>query len=44
MNRTIWIFRAIAVLILIVFAVLMSNLYVKLHRLQGEAPRPAATP
>lgn len=44
MNRTIWIFRAIAVLILIVFALLMSNLYGKLHRLQSEAPRPAAAP
>jgi|GEM_PF-2852890 len=44
MNRTVWIFRLIAVLILIVFALMMSSLYTKLHRMQGEQPRPAAAP
>lgn len=39
MNRTVWIFRVIAFLILLVFALLMMNLHSRLQRMQGsQAP------
>jgi hypothetical protein len=37
MDRTIWIFRIIAFVILLVFAMLMINLYSRLHKLQGTS-------
>ena len=40
MNRTIFFARLLAILILVVFAILMMNLYAKLKRLEGEQ-RPA---
>lgn len=42
MNRTIWIARLMAVLILLVFALLMTNLYSKLRQMQQPAERPRA--
>ncbi len=39
MNKTIWIFRVIAVVILVVMSILMLNLYTKLRRMSAS-PRP----
>jgi hypothetical protein len=42
MNRTVWIARVTAAVILLAFLLLMSNLYVKLKRIESSGP-PAAT-
>lgn len=45
MNRTIWIWRMIAILIIIIFTVLMWSLYARLEALKeqrGPGPSPPA--
>ncbi len=48
MNRTIWIFRLLALIILLVFTLLMWNLYARLHGIEQNrnpaATAPAQTP
>ncbi len=41
MNRTIWIFRLLAVLIVLLFFFLMMNLQTKLQRMQPRTAPPA---
>jgi cytoskeletal protein RodZ len=44
MNRLIWIWRMIAIIILLLFTLLMWNLYVRLTQVeQGRAPSPPAS-
>lgn len=43
MNRTIWIFRVLALVILIVFALLMLNLHGRLRALEAQQGRTAVT-
>lgn len=44
MNRTIWIARALALILLLVFTLLMLNLYTKLQTMSAQQkPRPAKT-
>ncbi|MDX1583782.1 MAG: hypothetical protein R3338_09305 [Thermoanaerobaculia bacterium] len=42
MNRMIWIWRLIAILIIIVFTILMWNLYARLSRMQQQRSEPPA--
>lgn len=42
MNRVIWIWRFIALVIMIIFAVLMWNLYARLTGLSRQQGQPAA--
>lgn len=45
MNRSIWIARIFALIIIVAFAVLMMNLYGKLRRMSpAPAPPAAASP
>lgn len=44
MNRAVLFARLAAVIILIVFGLLMLNLYGKLRRMQPAAPAPVTTP
>ncbi|MBW3566161.1 MAG: hypothetical protein KY459_15740 [Acidobacteria bacterium] len=41
-SRTIWLWRAIAVVILLIFAILMWNLYARLTRMRPEVSTPTA--
>lgn len=43
MNRTVWIFRVLAVVILIAFALLMLNLHSRLRALEAQQGQTAAT-
>lgn len=43
MNRTVWIARLVAFLMILGFAIVMMNLHAKLRRLQTTSP-PAASP
>lgn len=43
MNRTIWIWRMIAIVIILIFAILMWNLYARLEALKEQrGPTPPA--
>jgi hypothetical protein len=41
MNRMIWIWRIIAVIILLLFTILMWNLYARLTEVERNRPSPA---
>lgn len=41
-SRTIWLWRAIALAILLIFTILMWNLYARLSRMSPEASTPMA--
>jgi hypothetical protein len=43
MNRAVWIFRILAVVILVVFALLMLNLHSRLRALEAQQGRTAVT-
>lgn len=45
MNRTVWIFRFVALAVFLILTLLMMNLYTKLHRMSAERPTtPAPAP
>lgn len=43
MNRTVWIARIAAIVILLIFVIAMTRLHSRLTALQRQQPAPAAT-